>query len=34
MLHDMGGAEDVLHDVFVAFAQKARQLQIKGSLRV
>ncbi len=23
MLHDMGAAEDVLHDVFVAFAQKA-----------
>jgi RNA polymerase sigma-70 factor (ECF subfamily) len=33
MLHDMGAAEDVLHDVFVAFAGKARQLHIKGSLR-
>jgi len=33
MLHDMCAAEDVLHDVFVSFAQKARQLHIKGSLR-
>ena len=33
MLHDMCAAEDILHDVFVAFAQKARQLHIKGSLR-
>jgi RNA polymerase sigma-70 factor, ECF subfamily len=33
MLHDRGAAEDVLHDVFVSFAQKARQLQIKSSLR-
>ncbi|MHC4742249.1 MAG: RNA polymerase sigma factor [Planctomycetota bacterium] len=33
MLHDMGAGEDVLHDVFVAFARKARELQIKGSLR-
>ena len=33
MLHDMCSAEDVLHDVFVTFAQKARQLHIKGSLR-
>ena len=33
MLHDMSAAEDILHDVFVAFAQKARHLQIKGSLR-
>ena len=33
MLHDMCAADDVLHDVFVAFAQKARQLHIKSSLR-
>ena len=33
MLHDMGAAEDVLQDVFVSFAQKVRQLHIKGSLR-
>ena len=33
MLHDMCAAEDVLHDVFVSFAQKARQLHIKVSLR-
>ena len=33
MLHDMCAAEDILHDVFVAFARKARQLRIKGSLR-
>jgi len=33
MLHDACAAEDVLQDVFVAFAQKARQLHIKSSLR-
>jgi RNA polymerase sigma-70 factor (ECF subfamily) len=33
MLHDMCAADDVLHDVFVAFARKARQLHIKSSLR-
>lgn len=33
MLRDRCAAEDVLHDVFVAFAQKARQLRITGSLR-
>ena len=33
MLRDTCIAEDVLHDVFVSFAQKAGQLQIKGSLK-
>ena len=33
MLHDTGAAEDVLHDVFVAFAENARQLQINVSLK-
>jgi RNA polymerase sigma factor (sigma-70 family) len=33
MMQDRGAAEDVLHDVFVAFAQKARQHHIKSSLR-
>ena len=33
MLRDSCAAEDVLHDVFVAFARNARRLQIKGSLR-
>lgn len=33
MLRDTCIAEDILHDVFVSFAQKVRQLQIKGSLK-
>lgn len=33
MLHDTHAAEDVLHDVFVAFAENARQLQIRTSLK-
>ncbi len=33
MMQDRAAAEDVLHDVFVAFAQKARELHIKSSLR-
>jgi RNA polymerase sigma-70 factor (ECF subfamily) len=33
MLRDTCIAEDVLHDVFVSFAQKVGQLQIKGSLK-
>lgn len=33
MLHDTQAAEDVLHDVFVAFAENARQLQIRTSLK-
>jgi len=33
MLHDTHAAEDVLHDVFVAFAENARQLQINISVK-
>ena len=33
LLHDIGAAEDVLHDVFVSFAGAAGQLQLRGSLR-
>ncbi len=33
MLHDADAAEDVLHDVFVAFAENARRLQINVSLK-
>ncbi len=33
MLHDRCIAEDILHDVFVSFAQKVGQLQIRGSLK-
>lgn len=33
MLRDSCLAEDVLHDVFVSFAQKAGHLQVKGSLK-
>jgi RNA polymerase sigma-70 factor (ECF subfamily) len=33
MLHDTHAAEDVLHDVFVAFAENARRLQINVSLK-
>jgi RNA polymerase sigma-70 factor (ECF subfamily) len=32
LLHDIGDAEDVLHDVFVSFARAARQLQLRSSL--
>ena len=33
LLHDTHAAEDVLHDVFVSFAQSAGQLEIKSSLK-
>jgi len=33
LLHDTHTAEDVLHDVFVVFAENARQLQIRTSLK-
>ena len=33
MLHDSHTAEDVLHDVFVTFAENARQLRIRTSLK-
>ncbi len=33
MLRDRCIAEDILHDVFVSFAQKVRELQINGSLK-
>ena len=33
LLHDTHTAEDVLHDVFVMFAENARQLQIRTSLK-
>jgi RNA polymerase sigma factor (sigma-70 family) len=33
LLHDTHAAEDVLHDVFVMFAENARQLQIRTSLK-
>jgi len=33
MLHDTQASEDVLHDVFVAFAENARGLQIRTSLK-
>ena len=33
LLHDTHAAEDVLHDVFVIFAENARQLQIRASLK-
>jgi RNA polymerase sigma-70 factor (ECF subfamily) len=33
LLHDTHTAEDVLHDVFVIFAENARQLQIRTSLK-
>ena len=33
LLADASAAEDVLHDVFVTFASKARSLRLRGSLR-
>ena len=33
LLHDRSGAEDVVHDVFVAFAQAPDRLSLKGSLK-
>jgi RNA polymerase sigma factor (sigma-70 family) len=33
LMHDTHAAEDVLHDVFVTFAENARQLKIRTSLK-
>ena len=33
LLHDRSGVEDVLHDVFVAFAQMTGRFQLRGSLK-
>ena len=33
LLSEQQSAEDVVHDVFVSFARKARQFQLTGSLR-
>jgi len=33
LLNDVGTAEDVVHDVFVSFAQSAEKLRLNGNLR-
>jgi RNA polymerase sigma-70 factor, ECF subfamily len=33
LLNDHSGAQDVVHDVFVAFAQSAQRISLAGSLR-
>jgi RNA polymerase sigma factor (sigma-70 family) len=33
LLHDIPAAEDVLHDVFVAFTRNIKNFQLKGSLK-
>ncbi len=33
LLNDIGSAEDVLHDSFVAFAESAHKIRLEGSLR-
>ena len=33
LLNDMGAAEDVLHDSFVAFAESAGKIKLEGNLR-
>jgi len=33
LLNDIGTAEDVVHDVFVSFAQSAEKLRLNGNLR-
>ena len=33
LLNNVGAAEDVVHDVFVAFAQSPERLRLAGSLR-
>jgi RNA polymerase sigma factor (sigma-70 family) len=33
LLGDIGAAEDVVHDVFVSFAQRVGKLKLRGSLR-
>ena len=33
LLNDVSAAEDIVHDVFVSFAQSAEQLRLEGSLK-
>ena len=33
LLYDVGSAEDVVHDVFVSFAQSAEKLKLNGNLK-
>ena len=33
LLYDVGSAEDVVHDVFVSFAQSAERLKLNGNLK-
>lgn len=33
LLNDAGAAEDIVHDVFVSFAQSAERLRLEGSLK-
>ena len=33
LLNDVSAAEDIVHDVFVSFAQSAERLRLKGSLK-
>ncbi|UCE48345.1 MAG: hypothetical protein JSW47_22445, partial [Phycisphaerales bacterium] len=33
LLNDVGTAEDIVHDVFVSFAQSAERLRLEGSLK-
>ena len=33
LLHDISAAEDVVHDVFMGFAQSAQTIKINGSLK-
>jgi RNA polymerase sigma factor (sigma-70 family) len=33
LLNDVSAAEDVVHDVFVSFAQSAEKIRLKGSLK-
>jgi len=33
LLNDMSAAEDIVHDVFVSFAERIREFQLKGALK-
>jgi RNA polymerase sigma-70 factor (ECF subfamily) len=33
LLHDVGAAEDVVHDVFLRFAQSSDKIKLRGSLK-
>jgi len=33
LINDVSGAEDVVHDVFVSFAQSAEKIKLKGNLK-